>query len=83
MDAYKAGDTKTGNKRFADSKPMYEKALAKCDKTTIQDPIAEWVKKVEDMTKADDWETEEKKIYEKNKAQVDEDVKYEFYFWFD
>ena len=83
MDAWKAGDMQKVQDEWAKTGPMYTTALAKCPKDTVQDPIEEWSKKVTDMSQASDWPTQEKDIYEKNKKEIDDNTKEEFYFWFD
>ena len=79
MEAYMKGDTETGDKKMADTKPLFETALATC--TKVSAAFEEWGKKFDDLKARSDWDQISKQIYEDNKALVDRNVGFEFEAW--
>lgn len=84
MEAYMKGDTQTGDAKIAVTKELYPAALAKCTDTKEIDfnaKISEIEKKFDDLKARSDWNEISKKIYEENKAEIDEKLKNEFFYW--
>ena len=80
MAAYEKGDMDTGKKKMDDAQKKYEKALAGCD-TTVTDPLKSWTDKMTDLVSRKDWEDFEKKVYDANKKEIDDNIHNEFKWW--
>ena len=79
MEAYIAGDSKTGDKKMKDSKKLWDTAMAGCGQIAVA--MGDVSKKFEDMQAQSDWDKVSKEIYQANKAVIDRDVDFELKTW--
>ena len=72
MEAYIAGDSKTGDKLMKESKPLWDTALAGCGE--IAKRMSYLSGEMDKIQKRSDWDQISKKIYEDNKPPIDLNV---------
>ena len=80
MAAYEKGDMDTGKKKMDDAQKKYESVLAGCD-ASVTDVLKSWTDKMTDLVSRKDWEDFEKKVYDANKKEIDDNVHNEFKWW--
>ena len=80
MEAYIAGDTKTGDEKMADTKPLFKTAMSDCS-AEITDGLNKVYQKVQDEMDRPDWNKIAQKIYKDFKVMIDRDLDLEFREW--
>ena len=73
MAAYEKGDMDTGKKKMDDAQKKYESVLAGCD-ASVTDVLKSWTDKMTDLVSRKDWEDFEKKVYDANKKEIDDNI---------
>lgn len=80
MEAYAAGDQKTGDAKMKDTRPLYDDALKTCDEK-IGEAMGKIADQADALVKRKDWDTIAKQIYDDNKVMIDRDVDLEIREW--
>ena len=79
MEAYIAGDSKTGDQKMKESKQLWDTAMSGCG--DIAEKMGKISQKFDKITQSSDWDEVSKKIYLANKDVIDRDVSLELREW--
>ena len=80
MEAYIAGDTKTGDEKMDDSRPLFKDAMSGCSEGITGD-LLDIYQQIKDMMDKPDWKDYAEKVYKENKVMIDRDIDLEFREW--
>ena len=72
MESIIAGDVDAGDKKMAETRPLFETAIAGCSQEILK-KMGDNDKKFEDLKARSDWATIRMDIYNKNKSVIDRD----------
>ena len=81
MEAYIAGDEKTGDVKMKETKALYKTAMAGCGQ--IAEAMGVMAKRLDDMEARQDWDKLSQEIYQANKDVIDRDNNLVFSQWSD
>ena len=83
MNQYIKGNKDKGDDAWKEAIELYKPALAGCDAQGITEPLQEFKQKMADMTGDKKWHKKSERIYNDNKAEIDESNKNQFKTWWE
>ena len=79
MESYIANDRKSGDAFMAQTRPLFNNALSRCDQ--LDSHVKDWVGRIDEMMTRSDWEQFALKVYKTNKREVERDIDLELREW--
>ena len=80
MEAYIAGDHKSGGEKIALTRHLFKKALSRCPQLDLH-MFDKWAGKIDDMTSRSDWEEFANRVYLDNRRELERDTDLELREW--
>ena len=79
MESYIAGDRKSGDAFMAQTRPLFNNALSRCDQ--LDSHVKDWARRIDEMMARSDWEQFALKVYKTNKREVERNIDLELREW--